>query len=274
MKSKMALRPNGTLGHCRLCHALGQLEHSHVISRLMFRPMSRQVPGTPIRFDPVGGTVKPGHLKEYMLCPICEDQFCSYEHIVGRFLARLNQLQQQPHTQHIRQSSLDYHNIKLFFLSLLWRCAVSHDPITHLVRLGTRLPTLTALLQAGDPGPENEFAIVLRVLDESQEAKNAVLTVPVPMRCAMRRGYAMVGNGVEILWITDKRGVSQEYVPYILHRDGSWLIEVLAGTCSVPWVQAVRNAHEQDRRTAREGGLKVPATRTRGSRGRWYGVYS
>ncbi len=109
---------------------------------------------------------------------------------------------------------------------------------------------MTALLQAAKPGSENDFSIILRLLAESQEAKNAVLTVPVSMRRATRRGYAMVGNGVEISWITDKQGASHDCVPYILHQDGSWLIEVVRGSDSPFWNRAVRNAYEQDRRMA------------------------
>ncbi len=237
----------GTRGRCRLCHALTELRHSHVISRLMFRPMSQLAGEMPRRFG-LFGTYRPGHLKEYMLCQRCEHQFSNYERITGRFLADLNDLQQQTGARPIRQSSLDYHNIKLFFLSLLWRCAVCHERITREVDLGSRLHCLTALLQANEPGTENEFPIILRLLAESQEAKHAVLTVPVPMRRARRLGYAMVGNGVEISWITDKRGAVNECQTYILHQDGAWLIEVVSGSDCPLWIQAVRNAHEQDRR--------------------------
>ena len=64
-----------------------------------------------------------------------------------------------------------------------------------MVDLGPRLSKMTALLQANDPGRQEEFAIFLLLLDEPPMARNAVLTVPVPMRDASRLGYAMVGNG-------------------------------------------------------------------------------
>ena len=250
-KFNMNIPPSKHWGRCRLCSTQGQLEHSHVISRLMFRPMSHLKGGTPIRFDPVGGTTRPGHLKEYMLCEKCEDQFGRYENVAAPFLTDLNEIQQNSSVKRICKASLDYHNIKLFFLSLLWRCAVSQDPIAKGISLGVRLQSLSNLLQSNRPGSEKEFPIVLRVLDESSEAKNAVLIVPIQMRNNMRRGYAMVGNGVEISWVTDSRGVSQQSQPFILHQNGSWVIEVVPGSRCFPWVQAVRNAHDQDRRTAK-----------------------
>ena len=183
-----------------------------------------------------------------MLCPKCENQFSRYERAGGLFLAELNSLSRQADPYPIRLSSLDYHRIKLFFLSLLWRCTVCTDPLTGRIDLGSRLVSLTALLRADTPGSANDFPIVLRLLAESQEAKNAVLTVPVPMRRAGRRGYAMVGNGVEVSWISDKRGASSGCLSYVLHQDGSWLIQVVRGFDSPLWNRAVRSAYEHDRR--------------------------
>lgn len=249
MTAHASFDPEVTLRDCRLCRVSSKLLHSHVIPRLMYRPMGRLAPGTPIRFDPSGGKSRPGHLKEYMLCSRCEEKFSAHEHVAAHFLADLNQVQLPIHNNTIRRTSLDYRSLKLFFLSVLWRCAVAHDPITQMVDLGPRLLKLTALLQANDPGRQEDFAIFLRLLDESPMARNVVLTVPVPMRDVSRRGYAMVGNGVEISWVSDRRGVPRKSAPWILKEDGTWLIEVISGSRSFPWCQAVTKAHEQDRRT-------------------------
>ena len=249
MKAHTSPDLEAALEDCRLCQVPSRLLHSHVIPRLMFRPMGRLAPGTPIRVDSSEGKSRPGHLKEYMLCSKCEEQFSDYEHVAARFLVDLNQVQTRAHECTIRRSSLDYHNLKLFFLSVLWRCAVARDPITRMVDLGPRLSKLTALLQASDPGKQQEFAVLLRLLDESPMARNAVLTVPVPMRDASRRGYTMVGNGVEVSWVTDQRGVAVKSAPWMLNEVGTWLVEVISGSRSFPWRQAVTKSHEQDRRT-------------------------
>ena len=249
MKAHTSRDLEAALEDCRLCQVPSRLLHSHVIPRLMYRPMGRLAPGTPIRVDSSEGKSRPGHLKEYMLCSGCEKQFSAHEHVAARFLADLNRLQLQAYEHRIRRSSLDYPSLKLFFLSVLWRCAIARDPITRMVDLGPRLHKLTALLQANEPGKQEDFAIFLRLLNESSMARNAVLTVPVPMRDTSRRGYAMVGNGVEISWVTDQRGVAFKSAPWMLKEDGTWLVEVISGSRSFPWRQAVTRSHEQDRRT-------------------------
>lgn len=248
MKVHTSRKIEDGLRACRLCRVPSRLRHSHIIPRLMYRQMGKLAPGTPIRVDYLESKSQPGHLKEYMLCSTCEGQFSVHETVAGKFLTDINQIPLRAHKRRIRKTSLDYSSLKLFFLSVLWRCTVARDPITRETDLGSRLPKLTALLRANDPGKQEEFAVFLRLLDESPMARNAVLTVPVPMRDASRRGYTMVGNGVEISWITDGRGVSLESAPWILNEDGTWLVEVISGSRSFPWRQAVTKSHEQDRR--------------------------
>ena len=157
MKAHTSRAADPLFGECRLCRIPVQLRHSHVIPRLMFRPMARLAPGTPMRVDSREGRSRPGHLKESMLCPRCEEQFSAHERIAARFLADLNQCQLRAREPKIRRSYLDYANLKLFFLSVLWRCAVARDPMTSQVDLGPRLPRLTALLRASDPGGQEEI---------------------------------------------------------------------------------------------------------------------
>ena len=143
MKAHTSRAVDPFFGECRLCRIPAQLRHSHVIPRLMFRPMARLAPGTPMRAASSEGRSRPGHLKEYMLCARCEEQFSAHERIAARFLADLNQYQLHARERKIRRSYLDYANLKLFFLSVLWRCAVARDPMTSQVNLGRRLPRLT-----------------------------------------------------------------------------------------------------------------------------------
>ena len=252
----MTVQCEGTEGVCRLCRMDSELKLSHIIPRFMYRPMSRLAQETPMRFDPQERTNQTGHLKEYMLCEACERKFGNYERPASEFLCGLNEIGDGTAMRPICRTFLNYSILKLFFLSLLWRCAVCADCIVRRVDLGPRLGSLTTLLMGGNPGAENEFPIMLRLLAESKEAKNAVLTVPEPVRRYGRNGFQMYSNGVEISWIVDKRGAPQEDVPYILRSDGTWLINMVRGADCVVWARAIENAHEQDRHRGRAGGRR------------------
>lgn len=238
---------------CRLCRTVSELRHSHVIPRFMYRRMSGLSGETPQRFSSQRATDRPGHLKEYMLCEACEREFSDYERLASQFVARLCKMPDAISMEPIRQTTLDYTRLKLFFLSVLWRCAVCTDSIVHRVELGPHLCALTTLLLRRDPGAENEIPILLRLLAQSTEVKHAVLTVPERTRLNGRSGYQMYGIGLEISWVLDKRGASREDVPYILKSDGTWRIKMVsAADCGV-WQRACSNAikREHDRSSAR-----------------------
>lgn len=243
-------RHEGTEGVCRLCGLDAPLRHSHIIPRFMFRPMSRLSNETPMRFGSQEPGNRPGHLKERLLCESCEQRFSSYEGPASAFLRTLNEIGIESAMRPIRQTSLDYGRLKLFFLSLLWRCAVCADGIVGgivgRVDLGPRRGPMTSLLLEEDPGAENEFPVFLPLVAESEKARNAVLAVPEPVRRDGRKGYQMYGFAVEVSWIVDKRGASREDRPHMLRSDGSWLVETVRGADCPIWARAVANAHESE----------------------------
>ena len=250
MKAEASRSRKAVLGGCRLCGVEARLQHSHVIPKLMFRSMQRFAPGvTPHRTGGGESRPRPGHIKEHMLCSECEGEFSRYERVGGQFLACFNRYRPPPLEKVVQWEGLDYANLKLFFLSMLWRCAVTQSPTTPKVDLGSRLGRLTELLRGGKPGGEEEYPVLLRFLQAHPIDRNAVMTVPFPMRDRKRRGYNMVGYGVEISWITDGQGVDPRHAPWILKEDGTWLVEVSPGSRSPAWRQAITEADEMDRKT-------------------------
>ena len=250
MKVQRSRGRKAVVEECRLCGVEAQLQHSHVVPKLMFRSMQRFSPGImPHRTGGGESRPRPGHIKEHMLCSKCEGQFSRYEQVAGRFLASFNRYQPRALDEAVQWEDLDYANLKLFFLSMLWRCAVTRSPMTHKVDLGSRLARLMELLRAGDPGGEDEYPVLLRFLEARPIDRNAVMTLPYPMRDRKRRGFNMVGYGVEISWITDRQGVDARHEPWILKEDGTWRVEVTPGARSPLWRQAIAEADEADRKT-------------------------
>lgn len=61
--------------------------------------------------------------------------------------------------------SSDYENLKLFFLSVLWRASVSKQPLFNLVQLGPYEEKLKHLILSKDPGSVEDFAVALSKFD-------------------------------------------------------------------------------------------------------------
>lgn len=249
MNTQRSRGREAVVARCRLCGVQARLQNSHVIPKLMFRAMQRFAPGVmPHGTGDGKSRPRPGHLKEHMLCRKCESQFSRHEGVGAQFLASFNRYEPPAGERAVQWEGLDYANLKLFFLSMLWRCAAAQSPRTQRVDLGGRLAGLTKLLRAGDPGGEEEYPVLLRFLKARPTDRNAVITVPFPSRERKRRRFQMVGYGVEISWITDGQGVDARDKDWILKEDGTWLVEVMPGRESPLWRRAIEEADEADRK--------------------------
>ena len=59
----------------------------------------------------------------------------------------------------------DYHKLKLFFLSLLWRAHASEQPFFQRVNLGPHEADVVAKIKSANPGTPDEFSVVLAKFD-------------------------------------------------------------------------------------------------------------
>lgn len=65
-----------------------------------------------------------------------------------------------------RFASYDYHKLKLFFLSVLWRAGASSHEFFKRVKLGTHFDVLRNRLLTADPGSPDDYSVVLAVFDD------------------------------------------------------------------------------------------------------------
>jgi hypothetical protein len=59
----------------------------------------------------------------------------------------------------------DYHNLKLFFISLLWRASVSTQPFFSNIKIGPFENHIKEMIKKNDPGDENTFSVNLTRYD-------------------------------------------------------------------------------------------------------------
>ena len=57
--------------------------------------------------------------------------------------------------------SFDYHKLKMFFISLLWRAGASSQPMFDRVQLGPHLDKLKTLILNNDPSSDDDYCVVL-----------------------------------------------------------------------------------------------------------------
>jgi hypothetical protein len=77
------------------------------------------------------------------------------------------------------ETGIDYAKLKLFFISLLWKAAVSNHYFFSRVNVGPFEPQLRRMILKGDPGDPDTFAITVAKFEDSL---GTILMNPHPER--------------------------------------------------------------------------------------------
>lgn len=101
--------------------------------------------------------------------------------------------------------NFDYDKLKLFFLSVLWRAAVSSHPFFKRVDIGPHLEIIRKAIIESDPGNSDFYSTVLALFDAGDERNWAKIMDPFKGRIADITFYTFyLGNIVAYIKV-DKR---------------------------------------------------------------------
>ena len=182
-------------GTCALCGNEGQLCKSHILPEFLHEPCYdekhrlKTVTSSSARFNQHG-------IKTPLLCLACEGKLNRHE----TYVADLTRQIRDDTTEAggiIRISDFDYKAIKLFGISLLWRCAVSNLEEFDNVRLGPHEAKMHGMLLNEDPGLPEQYAMSLVKLSGSLMAGRTV-SPPTPGRKeGGMMAYRMIAMGID-----------------------------------------------------------------------------
>lgn len=199
---------------CRLCGLPGKLCKSHIIPNFLYEKAFHEGTFVSITSHPQH---QPRHLQtgfyEELLCVDCEGKLSRIESSVATLLRRILAsphpgkitgvpLSQQPS---IGEFEYSYSDLKLFGLSIIWRCHHSRLYSFNRVDLGPHEERIKAMLLNNDPGPPSKYAMLLfRQLGSEIAAQT--LYPPYPRRfdfpgLPSLRGYAMRAMGFDWIFI-------------------------------------------------------------------------
>ena len=153
---------------CKLCGKDKKLVRAHVIPKSLWKPLfnDEQTPQTNSA-APIFNEKKPsvGVYDTGILCAQCESIFSPWDDYAQKLLLA-DPTEDQYVIKNGRkiayiESTIDYAKLKLFFISLLWKAAVSNHYFFSKVNVGSFEPQLRRMILKGDPGNPDTFAIIL-----------------------------------------------------------------------------------------------------------------
>jgi hypothetical protein len=163
-------------------------------------------------------------LKEYLLCHVCEQQFGRYETYAARILFYKQSSILRPPNRHFILTGLDYRQLKLFQMSILWRMGVSSLSYYCRVELGAHEEILRNMLKAEDPGDPWQYGCVFTLLDHNREQIRGLFSQPMKARKFDHECYSYTISGMH--WVHFPTSISPDNVAsrVVLQRDGSWAV--------------------------------------------------
>lgn len=144
-------------GVCKLCSNQRELCYSHIIPEFMYKALySNNHKFNGIQPDGSVSKLQKG-LREYLLCADCEGKLNKYETYSSILFRRLIK---ENFKGEVLCESIDYKQLKLFLLSILWRAGVTTVP-TFAIDLGPHEERIRDMIVNENPGKENEYPCVI-----------------------------------------------------------------------------------------------------------------
>src|SRR5918993_6098762 len=144
-----------------------KLVNAHVIPEVFFRRASGNGTLSLLSSDEAKFRKRApiGVYDQDLLCDVCEPRFGQWDGYAAELLT------DPPKGAQERRSGNDlvayevdtyrYEPLKLFFISVLWRAAISKHPFFHRVKIGPYEQTAKAMLAEGREGSPEEFSVTL-----------------------------------------------------------------------------------------------------------------
>lgn len=203
---------------CRLCLQEAPLCKSHVIPEFCFKPFYDNSHHFIEVTDVKKGKVRKGQKGywERLLCKDCEALISRYERYARRLFADpLPPI--VPGTQRVRQHpNLTYRDLKLFFLSVLWRCSVSTNSFFKHVSLGPHDEKIRLMLLTRDAGFANLYSVMIFALHFDGKRLPDFMVEPTPTRFEGRKCYRFVLSGFVILIFVSSHDAPEKFLRHVL----------------------------------------------------------
>lgn len=217
-------------GLCLLCGSTAPFADAHIIPEWVYRPMlashgwARKVV---IGESGHSGILKTGIYDPQLVCQECESRF-EYDGYAKRMLFD-QPWPRDPAASSARTSvavgrEYDYCQLKLFFLSLLWRASATSRPEFNKLSLSpSRLKSLGQAILDNDPGDWTFFSVSLTKFEVSnpQSGVDPRLSFlgPMPDNVWGRDCYRLWLGEWQAVVNVDSKPFDAEYKPYCLAPD-------------------------------------------------------
>ena len=220
---------------CKLCEREKKLINAHIIPKQLYKPIGEASGGESPWVYGVGTDKKSqqsqsGIYDPDILCRECDGDLIGPWDNYGQILLRSSPspenyiVDDAGKPAGYKIDTFDYHQLKLFFMSILWRAAITSDSFFARVQLGYWEDKLKKMILAQDPGSENDFSVVL---SKYEGDCSEIMPSPTKHKLDGVNYYRFRIPKYVFLIKVDKRNFPPKFAPFILSPNQPLLIGVM-----------------------------------------------
>lgn len=143
-------------------------------------------------------------IRQKLLCVSCEQALSEPESYVSKLLNGGMLLSGHREENRLHLSGLNYKQLKLFQLSILWRASVSSLSEFSEVKLGPHEETIRLMLRTSNGGLAEEFGCIMSVITHDSKPLTGLVVPPTRARFAGHRAYRFVFGGMGFVYVVTR----------------------------------------------------------------------
>ncbi|EKE18427.1 MAG: hypothetical protein ACD_9C00339G0002 [uncultured bacterium] len=210
---------------CKLCKKEKKLINSHIIPKVFFEflyPESGDRKSLIMIGKNKHNKRRPIGSYEKLLCKECDHMLGVYDDYAQKLLLG-DSLKFYPNTSSLAYiiKTYDYFQLKMFFISLLWRSSISNLEEFGLIDCGPYEEKLRQMILENSVGQDDEFSIFIAKFDSKDKkikkiAESSILLPAKQKIDGLNYSIFYLSNGYKIYLKVDKRKTADVYVKLIL----------------------------------------------------------
>ncbi|HEY9824774.1 MAG TPA: hypothetical protein V6D19_04950 [Stenomitos sp.] len=224
---------------CRLCGLEKELIKAHIIPRQLYTLIREasidEPPGAQSPWIYVAGMeqardqCQSGIYDPSILCGECDHYLGEWDNYGQTFLLNPSFLGNHLFDNAGRLTAykiaeFDYKQLKLFFMSILWRAEITNHQFFSQIKLVPWEEKLRKMLLAQDPGNENDFSVVLF---KYEGALSEIMQNPTKHKQDGVNYYRFRFPKYGFLIKVDQRSFHPELLPFVISSNQQLLIRVM-----------------------------------------------
>ncbi len=209
---------------CALCLEERKLCKSHVVPDFIFKRLKEMDGCFHVYRESARGFKTFGRtFTQKLLCSDCENLFSKWESYASLFFGDKIQLSGKKRGSHLELGGADYKKLKLFYMSLLWRFAITTNPWMQSHDLGPHKERLRELLIAEDPAEPWRYGCTLMAVLANNQHVPDLIVPPSKVRVDGHWCTRLVVGGFILVYLVSSHPPNAHRQSMFLQRNGTFL---------------------------------------------------